>query len=63
MTFATTASLISALAAVSGAADVPSLTSNNYKEMTDGKTVFLKFFAPWVSFKSCSNISEQDVLT
>ena len=29
--------------------DVPSLTPSNYDEMTDGKTVFIKFFAPWVS--------------
>ena len=28
-------------------ADVPSLTPDNYDEMTDGKTVFIKFFAPW----------------
>merc|ERR1712232_1424178 len=26
---------------------VPSLTPDNYDELTDGKTVFLKFFAPW----------------
>jgi hypothetical protein len=29
--------------------DVIQLTPDNYDEMTDGKTVFLKFFAPWVS--------------
>lgn len=29
--------------------DVVSLTPDNYDEMTEGKTVFLKFFAPWVS--------------
>jgi hypothetical protein len=28
-------------------ADVPSLTPDNYDELTAGKTVFLKFFAPW----------------
>jgi hypothetical protein len=28
-------------------ASVPSLTPDNYDELTDGKTVFLKFFAPW----------------
>jgi hypothetical protein len=30
-------------------ADVLSLTPDNYDELTAGKTVFLKFFAPWVS--------------
>merc|ERR1711862_320415 len=29
------------------AAAVPSLTPANYDSMTDGKTVFIKFFAPW----------------
>lgn len=47
MKFAT-ASLLSVLT-VAAAADVPSLTPENFSEMTDGKTVFLKFFAPWVS--------------
>jgi len=28
-------------------AEVPSLTPDNYDELTDGKTVFIKFFAPW----------------
>merc|ERR1712048_97072 len=28
-------------------AAVPSLTPANYDSMTDGKTVFIKFFAPW----------------
>mmetsp|Transcript_5470 Transcript_5470/g.10912 ORF Transcript_5470/g.10912 Transcript_5470/m.10912 type:complete len:221 (+) Transcript_5470:90-752(+) len=27
--------------------DVPSLTPDNYEELTDGKAVFIKFFAPW----------------
>merc|ERR1712194_836490 len=30
-----------------GSAAVPSLTPENYSSMTDGKTVFIKFFAPW----------------
>jgi hypothetical protein len=30
-----------------GSAAVPSLTPDNYDELTAGKTVFLKFFAPW----------------
>lgn len=29
-------------------ASVPSLTPDNYDELTDGKTVFLKFIAPGV---------------
>jgi thiol-disulfide isomerase/thioredoxin len=28
-------------------ADVLQLTPDNYSELTTGKTVFLKFFAPW----------------
>jgi len=36
-----------ALAVSARAADVPSLTPENYDELTAGKTVFLKFFAPW----------------
>jgi hypothetical protein len=36
------------LVAVASAADVPSLTPANYDALTDGKTVFIKFFAPWV---------------
>ncbi|KAL7557474.1 hypothetical protein ACA910_002373 [Epithemia clementina (nom. ined.)] len=38
--------LLSAIAAVAGY-DVPSLTPANYDELTGGKTVFIKFFAPW----------------
>jgi hypothetical protein len=30
------------------ASAVPSLTPENYDKLTEGKTVFLKFFAPWV---------------
>jgi len=33
--------------AATAAAEVPSLTPDNYDELTAGKTVFLKFFAPW----------------
>jgi len=36
-----------ALAAASANASVTSLTPDNYAELTDGKTVFIKFFAPW----------------
>jgi len=36
-----------ALAAASASAAVPSLTPDNYDSLTDGKTVFIKFFAPW----------------
>jgi hypothetical protein len=42
-----------ALAASVNAFDVPSLTPDNYDELTDGKTVFIKFFAPWVSRLYC----------
>jgi len=38
---------ILALAAASVTASVPSLTPDNYDSITDGKTVFIKFFAPW----------------
>lgn len=38
--------LLSAFATVA-AYDVPSLTPDNYDELTAGKTVFIKFFAPW----------------
>jgi len=36
-----------ALTAATASASVPSLTPDNYDAMTDGKTVFIKFFAPW----------------
>jgi protein disulfide-isomerase-like protein len=38
---------ILALTAAMTSAAVPSLTPENYDSMTDGKTVFIKFFAPW----------------
>jgi hypothetical protein len=34
--------------------DVPELTMENFDEMTDGKTVFLFFYAPWVSVAKLS---------
>jgi hypothetical protein len=46
-----------AFAASAAAAGVPSLTPDNYDELTDGKTVFIKFFAPWVSFKLLTGIA------
>jgi hypothetical protein len=36
-----------AFAASFSSAEVPSLTPDNFDELTAGKTVFLKFFAPW----------------
>jgi protein disulfide-isomerase-like protein len=36
-----------ALTAATASADVLSLTPDNWDAMTDGKTVFVKFFAPW----------------
>ena len=38
---------ILALAAATASASVTSLTPDNYDALTDGKTVFIKFFAPW----------------
>ena len=38
---------ILAIAAATASAAVPSLTPDNYDSLTDGKTVFVKFFAPW----------------
>lgn len=35
------------------ASDVTTLTPDNYEEVTDGRTLFVKFFAPWVSFLFC----------
>jgi len=34
-------------ATANAAHSVPSLDADNYDAMTDGKTVFIKFFAPW----------------
>jgi hypothetical protein len=45
MRFTTLALFISTVTA----GGVPSLTPDNYDKLTEGKTVFLKFFAPWVS--------------
>lgn len=42
-----TLSILALAAASASAAAVPSLTPDNYDSMTDGKTVFIKFFAPW----------------
>jgi len=41
-----TTAIALALATYTSAA-VPSLTPANYESITDGKTVFIKFFAPW----------------
>lgn len=38
---------ILAIAAASVNGAVTSLTPDNYDSLTDGKTVFIKFFAPW----------------
>jgi len=38
---------LSLIFAASAYAAVPQLTPDNYSELTAGKTVFLKFFAPW----------------
>jgi hypothetical protein len=44
-----TAALLLALAASASAFEPLSLTPENYDESVEGKTVFIKFFAPWVS--------------
>jgi hypothetical protein len=36
------------IVSATSAFEVPSLTPDNYDSLTEGKTVFLKFFAPWV---------------
>lgn len=38
---------ILAIAAATASASVPSLTPDTWDSVTDGKTVFIKFFAPW----------------
>jgi len=38
---------LSLLIAASAHAAVQQLTPQNFREMTAGKTVFIKFFAPW----------------
>eukprot|EP00560_Eucampia_antarctica_P006690 CAMPEP_0197823598 /NCGR_PEP_ID=MMETSP1437-20131217/921_1 /TAXON_ID=49252 ORGANISM="Eucampia antarctica, Strain CCMP1452" /NCGR_SAMPLE_ID=MMETSP1437 /ASSEMBLY_ACC=CAM_ASM_001096 /LENGTH=220 /DNA_ID=CAMNT_0043422839 /DNA_START=54 /DNA_END=716 /DNA_ORIENTATION=+ len=40
-------SIIALFAATANASSVPSLTPDNYDAITAGKTVFIKFFAPW----------------
>ena len=39
--------LTAALLVAAASADVLSLTDANYEELTAGKPVFIKFFAPW----------------
>lgn len=39
--------LTAALLVAAASADVLSLTDANYEELTSGKPVFIKFFAPW----------------
>jgi hypothetical protein len=46
MTMKLSFTLALAFSASCVSADVPSLTPDNYDELTAGKTVFLKFFAP-----------------
>ena len=46
-TQATMRLLAAALLVTAASADVLSLTDANYEELTAGKPVFIKFFAPW----------------
>ena len=41
--------LLATMAMEATAFEVTRLTYDNYDELTEGKTVFIKFFAPWVS--------------
>ena len=43
--------LTAALLVAAASADVLSLTDANYEELTAGKPVFIKFFAPWCESK------------
>jgi hypothetical protein len=50
------------LATAAGAFDVPSLNPDNYDELTEGKTVFLKFFSPGVrSLEAMSCVQASNV--
>jgi thiol-disulfide isomerase/thioredoxin len=48
------AAIVLATLSVVAAYDVPSLTPENYDKLTAGKTVFIKFFAPWVGDCICA---------
>jgi hypothetical protein len=41
------ASFFLALVAAASSATAIELNTDNFHEVTDGKTVFIKFFAPW----------------
>ena len=41
--------LLLATTSTVAAYEVLNLTPDNYEEMTSGRTVFIKFYAPWVS--------------
>jgi hypothetical protein len=58
-------SLLALFVAATSAYDVPSLTPENYDALTEGKTVFLKFFAPWVSDRrrSCTEVKASGTLS
>jgi hypothetical protein len=48
------AAIVLATLSVVAAYEVPSLTPENYDKLTAGKTVFIKFFAPWVGDCICA---------
>jgi len=47
---------------IRGEGGVLQLTEDNFDAKTDGKTVFLKFFAPWVSTAKCIGSAGATVL-
>jgi hypothetical protein len=50
-------SLLLLLQASVASAEVLSLDGSNIMELTEGKSIFIKFFAPWVSFKLRTGIA------
>ena len=47
------------IARITAEGGVLQLTEDNFDAKTDGKTVFLKFFAPWVSTANVTVVQER----